>query len=142
MKNNKTIVITEHAYDRAKERRQWKRKTTDRMFQKVLENGKELKDTKGKLRKYLLKKQNGARIIYQKEIENLNELKNKKGKLKNYLLKFEKYLKYKRSSRNKIKVIIYGENLYFFIEKVKENILITTFRVPNDYIPLDRYLKN
>lgn len=46
------MKITDHAYDRAKDRFRWKKKTIERMAKRALENGMSHKDTKGSLRKY------------------------------------------------------------------------------------------
>ena len=50
------LIITNHAYDMAKERLSWKPKTLDRMIDKILVNGITHKETKGKLKKYVSSK--------------------------------------------------------------------------------------
>lgn len=47
------LHITKHAYDRAKERMSWKKRTLDRMAEKALTNGVKHKDTKGRLNKHI-----------------------------------------------------------------------------------------
>jgi hypothetical protein len=49
------ILITEHAYDRAKERLSWKPKALDKMAEKAFSEGIQHKDTKGSLHKYITK---------------------------------------------------------------------------------------
>ena len=44
-------IATEHAYDRAKERLNWKSKVLDKMMQKAYEEGIQHKDTKGSLKR-------------------------------------------------------------------------------------------
>lgn len=48
-------IITEHAYEKAKERLNWKAKVLDKMAQKAFDEGIQHKDTKGTLRKYITK---------------------------------------------------------------------------------------
>lgn len=48
-------IATEHAYDRAKERLNWKAKVLDKMMQKAYEEGIQHKDTKGSLKRYITK---------------------------------------------------------------------------------------
>ncbi len=52
-KTTKKFTITEHAYERAKERLSWRRKTLNRMAKKAFYGGLKHKDTKGKLNKYI-----------------------------------------------------------------------------------------
>ena len=47
------IYITDHAYDRMKERLGWNRKAAARMAKKAFEEGVEHKDTVGSLHRYL-----------------------------------------------------------------------------------------
>lgn len=47
------LRITEHAYQRAKERLNWKKKTLDRMVKKAFNQGLKWKDTKGSLKEFL-----------------------------------------------------------------------------------------
>lgn len=49
------IVITEHAYDRAKERLSYNKNALERMANKAYFSGLKHEDTKGKLNKYLTK---------------------------------------------------------------------------------------
>lgn len=49
------INITDHAYERAKERLGWKREVMDKMASKALNLGIKHKDTKGSLNKYITK---------------------------------------------------------------------------------------
>jgi len=49
------IVITEHGYERAKERLNWKPKVLDKMAEKAFMEGIKHKDTKGSLHKYVTK---------------------------------------------------------------------------------------
>lgn len=48
-----SFVVTQHAYDRAKERFKWKPKVLDRMVVKVFEEGIHHKDTKGTLMRHI-----------------------------------------------------------------------------------------
>ena len=48
-------IATEHAYNRAKERLNWKAKVLDKMMQKAYEEGIQHKDTKGSLKRYITK---------------------------------------------------------------------------------------
>ncbi|MEM0994068.1 MAG: hypothetical protein AAF847_06855 [Bacteroidota bacterium] len=52
-KNNSKCIATDHAYERAKGRLSWKKRTLDRMMLKAYQEGKTHGQTKGKLRKYL-----------------------------------------------------------------------------------------
>ena len=47
------MIITEHAYKRAKERLKWKNSVLDKMAEIALKEGLRHKDTKGTLRKYI-----------------------------------------------------------------------------------------
>ena len=47
------LEATKHAYDRAKERLSWKKKTLDRMMRKAFEEGVTHSDTTGQLNKYI-----------------------------------------------------------------------------------------
>lgn len=47
------MKISEHAYQRARERLGWNRDALKRMFPRILEKGKRHSDTKGNLYKYL-----------------------------------------------------------------------------------------
>lgn len=49
------VIITDHAYERAKERIGWKPKVLDKMAEKAFLEGKKHKDTKGALMRYLTK---------------------------------------------------------------------------------------
>lgn len=49
------VIITKHAYERAKERLRWKHKVLDKMAEKAYLDGIKHKDTKGSLMKYLTK---------------------------------------------------------------------------------------
>lgn len=49
------VLITEHAYDRAKERFGWKSKVLDKMAEKAFLEGIKHKNTKGSLMRYLTK---------------------------------------------------------------------------------------
>ncbi|MEM1327365.1 MAG: hypothetical protein AAGI23_15485 [Bacteroidota bacterium] len=49
------FVATDHAYQRAKERLGWKRKTLDRMMSKAFKEGYTHGQTKSKLQKYITK---------------------------------------------------------------------------------------
>lgn len=49
------VLITEHAYERAKERLKWKSKVLDKMAEKAFLEGIKHKDTKGSLMRYLTK---------------------------------------------------------------------------------------
>jgi hypothetical protein len=49
------VVITKHAYERAKERLSWTEKVLDKMAQKAFSIGISHKDTKGGLNKYITK---------------------------------------------------------------------------------------
>jgi len=49
------VLITEHAYERAKERLNWKSKVLDKMAEKAFLEGIKHKDTKGSLIRYLTK---------------------------------------------------------------------------------------
>lgn len=49
------LEITQHAYDRAKERFRWKSKSLEKMAQKAYEVGIQHSDTAGKLNKYIYK---------------------------------------------------------------------------------------
>lgn len=48
-------IATEHAYEKAKERLEWKPKVLDKMMQKAFDEGIQHKDTKGSLKKYITK---------------------------------------------------------------------------------------
>jgi len=48
-------IVTEHAYEKAKERLNWKGKVLDKMAQKAFDKGIQHKDTKGTLKKYITK---------------------------------------------------------------------------------------
>lgn len=50
-----TVLITKHAYKRAKERLGWKKKPLDKMAEKAYREGITHKKTKGLLRKYITK---------------------------------------------------------------------------------------
>lgn len=50
-----TVVITNHAYERAKERLSWNARTLDRMAERAFLEGVMHKDTKGSLNKYVAK---------------------------------------------------------------------------------------
>lgn len=47
--------VTEHAYERAKERLNWRPKTLDKMAQRAFNEGVQHKDTKGTLHRYITK---------------------------------------------------------------------------------------
>jgi hypothetical protein len=47
------IVITEHAYNRAKERLKWKKATLDRMAYKAYKEGLSHKEVNGRIKNYL-----------------------------------------------------------------------------------------
>lgn len=49
------VLITEHAYERAKERLSWKSKVLDKMAEKAFLEGIKHKDTKGSLNRYVTK---------------------------------------------------------------------------------------
>lgn len=49
------VIITKHAYDRAKERLKWKSKVLNKMAEKAFLEGIRHKDTKGSLMRYLTK---------------------------------------------------------------------------------------
>ena len=49
------VLITEHAYERAKERLGWKHDVLDRMAEKALNEGVKHGDTKGTLHRYITK---------------------------------------------------------------------------------------
>lgn len=51
--NLNPVAITEHAYERAKERLSWKSKVLDKMAEKAFLKGIKHKDTKGSLNKYV-----------------------------------------------------------------------------------------
>ena len=48
-----TIIITDHAYDRMKERLGWNKKAAERMAQKAFQEGIQHWETKGSLHRYL-----------------------------------------------------------------------------------------
>lgn len=90
------VIVTKHAYDRAKERFKWNTKTVNKMALKALKEGTEHHETKGKFKKYI------SSLWARNEVCN--------------------------------NIRIYGENLYLFTD----NILITLYRCPQEYI---KYLK-
>ena len=47
------MIITDHAYDRAKERCGWNRKALERMTEKVISHGKDCSNYAGKLKKWI-----------------------------------------------------------------------------------------
>lgn len=49
------IIITNHAYERAKERLKWNSKVLDKMSEKAFYSGLKHKDVKGSLMRYLTK---------------------------------------------------------------------------------------
>lgn len=49
------LYITEHAYDRAKERLGWKHSVLDKMAEKALKQGVNHSEAKGTLKKYITK---------------------------------------------------------------------------------------
>mgnify|MGYP000221093441 CR=1 FL=1 len=51
--NEVVIVITDHAYKRAKERLKWKKAALDRMAEKAYQDGLTHKDVKGRIKAYL-----------------------------------------------------------------------------------------
>lgn len=51
----KQCIATKHAYEKAKERMNWRSKVLDKMMQKAFYEGVQHKDTKGTLRKYITK---------------------------------------------------------------------------------------
>lgn len=53
--SNSETFITEHAYERAKERLGWKHDVLDKMAKKALTEGIQHKETKGTLHKYITK---------------------------------------------------------------------------------------
>ena len=65
------IKITSHAYEKAKERMKWKKKSLDNMAKKALERWVMHKDTKSKLHRYITKlylshkKCNNIRIYWE-----------------------------------------------------------------------------
>lgn len=93
---NNEIIITQHAYDRAKQRFSWKPDVLDKMAKKAFIEGIQHKELKSKLHKYITK------------------------------------IWFKHRSCNNVR--IYGENIFFF----SNNILITTYQLPND---LRKYIK-
>lgn len=52
---DRVVIITNHAYERAKERLRWKSNTVDKMAEIALKNGIKHTDTKGMLNKYITK---------------------------------------------------------------------------------------
>ena len=58
------IIITNHAYQRAKERLRWSRDTINRMSEKAYESGIKHADTTGRLNKYITK------LWFQRELAN------------------------------------------------------------------------
>ena len=55
-KDDGTIYITAHAYERMKERNGWNTKTSERMVAKIYKSGKDIKELKGKTRLWAMKK--------------------------------------------------------------------------------------
>lgn len=49
------LIITDHAYKRAKERFRWKRSSLDRTAREAFKNGITHKDTKGSLNRFITK---------------------------------------------------------------------------------------
>ena len=49
------VSVTQHAYDRAKERLRWRPEVLDKMAEKAFVDGVEHKDTKGSLNRYITK---------------------------------------------------------------------------------------
>lgn len=47
------VIITDHAYDRAKERLGWNKSAVERMMPKVMDNGSLHKDFSGKMKKWI-----------------------------------------------------------------------------------------
>ena len=53
--SEQSIIITKHAYEKAKERLRWNTKVLDKMAQKAFNKGIHHKDTKGSLNKFITK---------------------------------------------------------------------------------------
>ena len=51
--NEINVVVTEHAYTRAKERLKWKKATLDRMADKAYKEGLSHKEANGRIKHYL-----------------------------------------------------------------------------------------
>ncbi len=63
------VIISNHAYERLKERNSWSKKAVDRMAGKIYETGITARDVKGYLKDWFLKKQleapsNTIHILY------------------------------------------------------------------------------
>ncbi len=57
----KSIIVTDHAYDRLKERNNWSRGTVDRMAPKIFKLGVRAHEVKGYLKAWVEKKQAEAK---------------------------------------------------------------------------------
>jgi len=93
------FIVTEHAYEKAKERMNWKPKVLDKMMQKAFYKGIQHKDTKGTLKKHITKLWHRYKFCNNVRIygENIYFFSNKRlitlYRLNNKLIKHLKYCK-------------------------------------------------
>ena len=63
--NSEVVIITYHAYNRLKKRKNWNKKTADRMVKLIYQSGKREEDIKGYLKCYLKqKKREGSNVEF------------------------------------------------------------------------------
>lgn len=103
--NYNEIIITDHAYSKAKERLKFKKSTLDKMANKAFLSGIEHKDTKGLLKKFISKKWCMYKICNNVRIygENIYFFSNNKlitlYRLESKLLKYLSYSKNENTNK-------------------------------------------